>query len=132
MDSSLFPTLLLAVAFGAAPAHAMSKKQAAPGTEPAASTAAAAKSPTNGDSVWVGKSDKAISCAKQRGIDVDDMAKELIGGQVQVLAKKKLHDSKMRIQMCGVDKGDMNGYLISKKDLDKAKELGFSPVNGTP
>lgn len=108
--------------FSLTPVIAMSKKAPVTAAEPAPPTTVQA------DTVWVGKTDKAMSCAKERGVDIDDMAKELTTGKIQVLAKKKLHDGQMRIQMCGVDKGDMNGYLISKKDLEKAKELGFEPV----
>jgi hypothetical protein len=82
--------------------------------------------------VWVGKSDLAKSCAKERGIDPDLMAGELKNANITVTAKKKIHDNKMRIQECGTDKGDMNGYLIPKKDLDRVKELGFSQVSGNP
>lgn len=80
---------------------------------------------------WVGKSDAAKSCEKS-AISLDTMANELKKKDVQVFAKKKVHDGKMRIQMCGADKGDMNGFLISKKDLEKAKSLGFEPVVVNP
>lgn len=104
-------------------ALAMSKKQAAPPPTASAPTAA------DSDSIWVGKSDEAKSCAKERGIELDSMAASLQSKNIKVLARKKVSDGKMRIQMCGVDKGDLNGFLISKKDLEQAKELGFTQLD---
>lgn len=122
---NLFSISLLAGALLSASALAMSKKSHAPEENhdavhtPHAETA---------DSVWVGKSDKAKSCAKERGIDIDSMGKELQTKGIKILARKKIPDGKVRIQMCGVDKGDMNGYLVAKKDVEKAKELGYQQL----
>ena len=106
-------------------AFAMSKKQATQSYSDNQSPTVQ----TPPDMLWVGKSDQAKMCAKERGIDADLMAAGLKKANIQIASKKKLHDTKMRIQECGTDKGDMNGFLISKRDLDKAKELGFTPVS---
>jgi hypothetical protein len=82
------------------------------------------------ETVWVGKPDEAKSCAKERGIPLDTMASTLESNGIKVLSRKKVPDGKMRIQMCGADKGDQNGFQIARKDLDKARDLGFKPVIG--
>ena len=103
----------------------MSKK--APPPEPAQA------SPTlDTETVWVGKSDEAKSCEKARGIELDKVGAELAAANVKIITKRKLHDGMMRIQMCGVDKGDLNGFLIAKKDLETAKNLGFKIVPAPP
>jgi hypothetical protein len=79
------------------------------------------------DSVWVGKSDGAKSCEKD-AVSLDTSARELKGAEVKILAKKKLHDGKMRIQSCGTDKGTLNGFLIPKADLEKAQQAGYDPI----
>lgn len=109
------------------PASGMSKKELRPPTtaSPMAMTAA------DTDSIWVGKSDEAKLCAKEKGISLDQAAKTLVASEIKIFAKKKVPDGKMRIQMCGSDKGDMNGFLIARKDIEKAKELGFRPVSGS-
>jgi hypothetical protein len=104
------------------PALAMSKKA------PDASPAPAVVTAQPADSVWVGKSDESKSCGTERPVALDAMEAELLHADIKIFAKKKLHDTKMRIQMCGIDKGDLNGFLIAKKDLDKAVGLGFKPV----
>ena len=121
---ALLSISIMVAAFAADKAFAMSKKtQPAPATEEAVPNA-------DSDSVWVGKSDDAKSCAKEKGINLDVMAAELQGADIKVLAKKKVSDGKMRIQSCGADKGDLNGFLIARKDVDKAKTIGFKPVPG--
>jgi hypothetical protein len=79
------------------------------------------------DSVWVGKSDGSKSCEKD-AVSLDASARELKGAEVKILAKKKLHDGKMRIQSCGADKGTLNGFLIPKSDLEKAQHAGYDPI----
>ena len=80
-------------------------------------------------SIWVVKNDQAKSCEKGSGIALSAMEKELKLAGIKVLQKKKIHDGKMHIEMCGAEKGTKNGYLIGKKDADKAvKGLGFQPV----
>lgn len=82
------------------------------------------------DAIWVGKSDQARSCGEVKGVDIDSMGSDLTSKGIKILTRKKIPDGKVRIQMCGADKGDMNGYLIAKKDLEKAKELGFQILPG--
>lgn len=101
----------------------MSKK---PNLDSTSSTSAS--SSTSKDLIWVGKSDEAKSCEKNKGIEIDQMESDLKGAGIVVLNKKKIHDDKMRIQMCGTDKGTLNGYQIDKKYLEKAISLGFKSV----
>lgn len=109
-------------------AWAMSKKAPTPPPVNDPGMSAAAKL----DTTWVGKSDLAKSCEKTRGVSIDIMSDELSKAGIKTYAKRKLHDGMMRIQMCGADKGDMNGFLIEKKDLDAAKALGFTPAPAPP
>ena len=115
--------LTLGSALAMGPAYGFSKK-----TQPVATVDVA--SSADSDSIWVGKSDEAKSCAKEKGIALDVMANQLQTADIKILAKKKISDGKMRIQMCGADKGDFNGFLIARKDADKAKNIGFKPMPG--
>lgn len=80
------------------------------------------------DSIWVGKSDETRSCATQGGVELDAMGTELEKAKIHVLEKRKIRDKNMRIQMCGADRGNMNSFLISKSNLEKAKTLGFRAI----
>ena len=80
------------------------------------------------DLLWVGKSDEAKSCEKDKGIDLDRMENDLKTAGITIFMKKKIHDGQMRIQMCGADKGTMNGFQIEKKNLEKATLLGFKSI----
>jgi hypothetical protein len=80
------------------------------------------------DSIWVGKTDDAKSCGTAKPVTLDQAAADFAATNIQFFQKKKIHDGKMRIQMCGTDKGDMNGFLISKKDLQRAEALGFKAM----
>ncbi len=117
--------LILGTSFALLPACAFSKKM-----QPTAPATVEVPSSADSESVWVGKSDGAKSCAKEKGISLDVMAAQLQSVDIKILAKKKISDGKMRIQMCGADKGDFNGFLIARKDADKAKALGFNAVPG--
>lgn len=75
--------------------------------------------------VWIGKPDEATSCGVGSGIELDAMANQLKASGIKVMEKRKIHDSKARIAMCGIDKGTMNGFLIPKSDAAKASSLGF-------
>ena len=125
MTKILILPALLAMAFMIPAALAMSKK--APSTQTAPTTPV-----SDTEMVWVGKSDEAKSCEKARGIAIDKVETELATANIKIFAKRKLHDGMMRIQMCGVDKGDLNGFLIAKKDLEAAKGLGFKVVPAPP
>lgn len=78
--------------------------------------------------LWVGKSDAGTSCGTEKTISLDAMAKELLNAGVKVFSQKKIKETKMRIQMCGADKGDKNGFLILKSDLEKARKKDFLPI----
>ncbi|MBI2607034.1 MAG: hypothetical protein HYW49_13250 [Deltaproteobacteria bacterium] len=127
-----FPLTVLAVAAAVAAtarAHAFGSKQPAPDL---ASNQTRSAVHAEEDLIWVGKSDESKSCESAKGIGLDIMAAELQKAGAAVSAKRKVRDDKMRIQMCGADKGDMNGYRIAQKDLEKAVALGFSVLNPQP
>jgi hypothetical protein len=52
-------------------------------------------------------------------------AQELLKAGVKVLEQRKQDDGKMRIQVCGAPQGSGNAYRIAKRDLKRAKKLGF-------
>ena len=79
--------------------------------------------------VWVGKSNQAKMCEADKGIALDSMTGELESAHIKVYNKKITPDGQMHMEMCGADKGDLNGFEIAKKDLDKAKALGFTLLN---
>lgn len=117
--------LVLVLTSCQAPGKKTPDAQGSPATSSAVSAGAA------GDEfVWVGKSDEAKSCESDGGIELYTMENDLKTAGVKVLDKKKFHDNKMRIQMCGADKGTWNGFRISKKDVDKAKTKGFELLPG--
>ncbi|GEM_PF-1596288 len=95
-------------------------------------TSKSAQLPEQSDLVWVAKPDEAKSCATQKGISLDVMAGELEKAGVKVAQRKKLRDPRPRIQMCGVDRGDLNGFLISKQHVEKAEILGFKVHQNNP
>ena len=85
-------------------------------------------SPTDPNLLWVGKSNEAKSCQTEKGVDIDIMAKELSNAGIKVYTRKIFPLSVMQLQSCGADKGDLNGYLISKSELEKSIQLGFKLI----
>lgn len=122
-------TALTVTAAVATAAYAFGSKQPAP---PSTSNQTQSALHAEEDLIWVGRSDESKSCETAKGVGLDVMAAELQKAGATVSAKQKIRDDKMRIQMCGTDKGDMNGYRIAKKDLEKALALGFSVLNPQP
>ncbi len=79
--------------------------------------------PPKGETVRVFKSDGSLQCEPKTGKALEEMAKEL--GPLKIFSQEKLHDGKMRIQMCGTPTGQSNVYEIAKEDLAKAEVVGF-------
>jgi len=84
--------------------------------------------------VWVKKPDGSLSCdtteegkpSKPNG-ELNEVALKDAG--IKVHKSKKANDGQMRAAMCGIPTGNEDVYLISEKDLLKARELGFNPVS---
>ena len=88
------------------------------------SAAAAPKAPA-AETVWVMRSDGALQCGMAEPQSLEAGAQELMKAGVKVLEQRKQDDGKMRIQVCGAPQGTGNAYRIAKRDVKRAKKLGF-------
>jgi hypothetical protein len=77
------------------------------------------------ETVWVLRSDGALQCGMAEPETLEAGAQELLKAGVKVLEQRKQSDGKMRIQVCGAPQGSTNAYRIAKRDLKRAKKLGF-------
>ena len=77
------------------------------------------------ETVWVMRSDGALQCGMAEPETLEAGAQELLKAGVKVLEQRKQNDGKMRIQVCGAPQGSTNAYRIAKRDLKRAKKLGF-------
>ncbi len=78
--------------------------------------------------VLVMKSKRMIQCDSEAGISLGDHLLELTDENINPFVSELSNDGMLRAQQCGKGTGDINTYLISKNELDKAKELGFVEV----
>jgi hypothetical protein len=102
----------------------------------ATSVALGEKKPTlaehDENSVWVSRSDGALSCEPGSGQPLEQGVEELRKGKVEVLEARKSTDGKMHIQMCGASEGSTIQVRISKESLPLAKARGFEVVKKSP
>jgi hypothetical protein len=77
------------------------------------------------ETVWVMRLDGALQCGMAEPETLEAGAQELLKAGVKVLEQRKQGDGKMRIQVCGAPQGSGNAYRIAKRDLKRAKKLGF-------
>lgn len=84
------------------------------------------------DRVWITRSDGTLQCDDATGAGAHDViagAKaQLTKKGVHIIESKKRNDGKLRAQMCGMSTGNETSFLIPKKELAKAKALGFEAV----
>jgi hypothetical protein len=90
--------------------------------------APAASSSSTGDTVWVQKPDGGQQCEPGTGKTLDAGAEDLARAKITVKNSRKGSDGKLRIQLCGSPTGGQNAYEIPRKDLARAKSLGFEEV----
>ena len=83
----------------------------------------------NMEKVLVAKHDGSKQCDKKSGTSLDVMVKDL--GEIKVYDQFKAQDDLMRIQVCGAPTGMHNVYEISKSDLKKATQVGFTLWKGS-
>jgi hypothetical protein len=76
------------------------------------------------DKIKVYKPDGSLQCDMGKPISIDDMKKEL--KNLRVYSEVKLHDGKMRVQLCGTPTGQCNVFEIHRDDLQEAVKLGYS------
>lgn len=90
---------------------------------------AAAKSE---DRVWIARSDGSRQCedaVEGRAHDrVAEAKAELTRKGVHVIEAKKDNDGRVHAQACGISTGNLTTFLIPKRELAKAKALGFEEV----
>ncbi|MBN22583.1 MAG: hypothetical protein CL678_14970 [Bdellovibrionaceae bacterium] len=77
------------------------------------------------DRVWVGRSDGSKSCEEAPGVALEITKSELEKSKIKVYESKKVDDGLLRAQMCGIEKGISNAYLIDRSNLDLVQGLGF-------
>lgn len=78
---------------------------------------------TSIERVFVFKEDQSQQCGFQKGIDLNEMSKELEG--FKIWSQKKGNDGKMRITLCGAPTGQINIYEIDKNSLNEALKKDF-------
>ncbi|MBI2712803.1 MAG: hypothetical protein HYX41_08125 [Bdellovibrio sp.] len=82
-------------------------------------------------SVWVSKSDGALSCEPGSGQLLEKSVDELKKENIHVLDARKGNDGKMHIQMCGASVGTTIQVRIPKEDLAVMQKKGFDLVRTT-
>ncbi len=84
-----------------------------------------AQSLTAEETVWIKRTDGALSCSPEKAQSLGEGAQDLEKAKIRVLESKKIQDGKMHIQMCGAPTGTENAYRIQRSDLPQAIALGF-------
>jgi hypothetical protein len=75
--------------------------------------------------VQVFKYDGTLQCGLGQEISLDDMAKELKGSGIEVLASRKGADGLAHIAVCGASTGAINVFTIRRDVLPAAQKLGY-------
>lgn len=86
---------------------------------------AGAQSSNEVETVLVYKPDGTLHCEATEGVSLDAMAEELVQSGISVHARRKSHDGREGIAVCGSPTGGINVYEIAASDLPRALELGF-------
>ena len=73
--------------------------------------------------IWVAKGNQSLQCQPGTGIPLEKMAHEL--SFTKIFSSQVVHETSVRIQLCGEPQGQLNAYLISQSDLDLALKRGF-------
>ena len=81
------------------------------------------------EEAYVYKLDGSRHCDKSPGISLDIMANELIDSGIAVSARRKSHDGREGIAVCGKPTGSINVYRIAGSDLARALESGFQRLD---
>ena len=79
-------------------------------------------------SVWVSKSDGALSCEPGSGQLLEKSVEDLKNKKIQVLEARKGTDGRMHIQMCGASVGTTIQVRVPKEDLPAVKAQGFEAM----
>jgi hypothetical protein len=76
-------------------------------------------------SVEIYKYDGTLQCGMGHESTLEEMAKELESGGIDVLENRKGTDGLVHINVCGASTGAINIYLIDRGSLPAAQRLGF-------
>ena len=77
------------------------------------------------ETAYVYKPDGTQHCDMTKGASLDSMARELLDRDIAVYARRKSHDGREGMALCGNPTGGINVYEIAKADLSEALKLGF-------
>jgi hypothetical protein len=86
---------------------------------------AAAQQPVGIQAAYVYKPDGTRHCDASPEVSLDSMAEELIRSGIPVHMRRKSHDGREGVAVCGNPTGSINVYEIGESDVPKALELGF-------
>jgi hypothetical protein len=75
--------------------------------------------------VQIYKYDGTLQCGLGQEIPLDEMAKELKGSGIEVLASRKGIDGLAHIAVCGASTGAINVFAIRRDVLPAAQKLGY-------
>lgn len=75
--------------------------------------------------VWVYRMDGSKSCGVKKGLSLVEAEKELRARGVNIFKRRKRHDGKMRMMVCGSDTGIQNEIRIDGQSLPIAGALGY-------
>jgi len=83
------------------------------------------------ETAFVYKPDGTLHCDTNRGISLEAMAQELIRNDISIVTRRKAHDGREGIAVCGKPTGSINVYEIAKPDLSQALQLGFQRLDSS-
>lgn len=81
------------------------------------------------ETVQVYKADGTRHCEESQGTSLDAMAQELLRNDIAVYSRRKAHDGREGIAVCGKPTGSLNVYGIAASDVPRALELGFQRLD---
>jgi len=74
---------------------------------------------------YVYKPDGTRHCDETAGVAIESMAQELVRAGISVHTRRKSHDGREGIAVCGSPTGSINVFEIEASDVPRAIELGF-------
>lgn len=81
------------------------------------------------ETAFVYKADGTRHCDATPDTSLDSMAEELIRSGIPVHARRKSHDGREGVAVCGEPTGGINVYEIARSDLPRALRLGFRQLD---
>jgi hypothetical protein len=129
--SSLIAVLVGGIGCANGPCRKLKHPELAPGGAPALAAVNEEKSAPEAvlheaadGRVFVARPDGSLQCGMKKGLDLNEVEKDLKG--IKVYSASKRPDGKVHIQVCGSGTGVMNVYEIPVSSLTDAEKRGFS------